>query len=223
MNRFAAFVFYIVTILAVFPFSSTAQNTVPVKGLRASVIIARDSYSRPYISAGNDYDLYFAQGYTVASDRLWQMDTMRRLARGETAEISGSRTLEEDKRWRRFGFASVAERSLEHISPELKSALVAYADGVNAYITSLNAESLPIEFRLLQYKPRPWTPSDTLVIGKILADGLSSTWRLDLLKSSLQSIPKEKLTDLTNVRNENDVILFGTDRTTDRRHPCLRV
>src|SRR5688572_12579152 len=109
-------------------------QTVSIPGLRQKVSVQRDTYSRPYITAANENDLYFAQGYVTASDRLWQMDLMRRLARGETAEIFGRATLEEDKRWRRFGFAGIADQSLQYLSPELKAALENYAKGVNAYI-----------------------------------------------------------------------------------------
>ena len=151
------------------------------------------------------------QGYTTASDRLWQMDLMRRLARGETAEIFGKAVLEEDKRWRRFNFAKIAEDGLLFLTPELRSALDNYAKGVNAYIATLDAASMPVEFRILQYKPREWRPSDTIVIGKILSDALSSTWGDDLLLASLQNLPADKLADITNQVTPYDVILFGTD------------
>lgn len=205
MNR----ILIAVALLAATAFS---QDSVSVNGLKDKVTVARDSYSRPYISAANEHDLYFAQGYTVASDRLWQMDMMRRVARGETAELSGTRTLEEDKRWRRLGFAKTAEDSLQYLSPDLRAALDSYAAGVNAYISSLNDQTLPIEFRILQYKPREWKPADSLIIGKILADALSSTWRQDLLKAQLQAaLPKEKFDQLADVRHDQDVILFGKD------------
>nr|HQU93366.1 penicillin acylase family protein [Pyrinomonadaceae bacterium] len=192
--------------------SAFAQDTVSVNGLKDKVSVSRDSYSRPYISASNEADLYFVQGYVTASDRLWQMDMMRRVARGETAELSGSRTLEEDKRWRRLGFAKTVEDSIQYLDPSLRSALDSYAAGVNAYIASLNDASLPIEFRILQYKPKPWKPTDSLIIGKILADALSSTWRLDLLKAQLQStLPKQKFEELADVRHDQDVILYGKD------------
>ncbi len=195
-------------------FASTAfsQDTASLKGLKEKVTVARDSYSRPYISAANEADLYFVQGYVTASDRLWQMDMMRRVARGETAELSGARTVEEDKRWRRLGFAKTVDDSIQYLDPSLRTALDSYAAGVNAYIATLSDQTLPVEFRILQYKPREWKPADSLIIGKILADALSSTWRLDLLKASLQaSLPKQKFDELADVRHDQDVILFGKD------------
>ncbi len=186
-------------------------------GLKDSVSVRRDSRSIPYIEARNEPDLYFVQGYVTASDRLWQMDLLRRVARGETAEIFGKATLEEDKRWRRFGFAKISDESIAHLSPELRAALESYARGVNAYIGTLDDKSLPIEFRILQYKPREWRAADSVVVGKILADALSSTWRNDLLRSSLQNLPKEKIADLTNQVTPYDVVLFGKDSASAER------
>ena len=174
-----------------------AATKVVIPGLKDEVTVRRDGRGIPYIEAKTDSDLYFAQGYTTASDRLWQMDLMRRLARGETAEIFGTSVVEEDKRWRRFGFAAVANQSLSQLTPELRGALEDYARGVNAYIATLDDKTLPVEFRILQYKPRPWEPTDTIVIGKILADALSTTWRNDLLRASLQTLSKEKFADVT--------------------------
>ena len=194
---------------------TTAQNSgtvVSLPGLGSGVTVRRDARGIPYIEATSDADLYFAQGYVTASDRLWQMDLMRRLARGETAEIFGATVVEEDKRWRRFNFAKVAEENLRYLSPELRSALENYARGVNAYLDTLTPETLPVECRILQYRPRDWTPADTIVIGKILDDALSTTWRLDLLRASLRNLPAEKFADLTNQVTDYDVVLFGNDK-----------
>jgi penicillin amidase len=190
-----------------------AQNvTTPVAGLKANVIVRRDARDIPYIEAASDADLYFAQGYTIASDRLWQMDLMRRLARGQTAELFGNAALEQDKRWRRFNFSKVAEENLQYLSADLRAALDNYAKGVNAYIATLTPETFPVEFRILQYKPTQWLPTDTIVIGKILSDALSTTWQQDLLRASLLNLPAEKFADLTNQTTEYDVVLFGSDR-----------
>ena len=200
-----------IIILTLLLISPTVAQTVSVAGISSEVTVRRDSRSIPYIDAKSDADLYFVQGYVTASDRLWQMDLMRRLARGETAEIFGKTTLEEDKRWRRFGFAKIAEESLGYLDPELRAAVDAYAKGVNAYIATLDDKTLPVEFRILQYRPREWTASDSVIIGKILADALSSTWRNDLLRASVQGMSKEKLADLTNQVTPYDVVLFGAD------------
>lgn len=211
MKSLLAIQFFLCVVFGSYAIGQTPSNSVVVPGISKQVTVRRDGRGIPYIESSNDADAYFAQGYVTASDRLWQMDLMRRLARGETAEIFGKQTLEEDKRWRRFGFAKIAEENLQFLSPELRAALESYAAGVNAYIATLDDKTIPIEFRILQYKPRPWVPSDTVVIGKILADALSTTWRNDLLRASMSSMPKEKLAQLTNQVTPYDVVLFGKD------------
>lgn len=188
--------------------SQDAGKQLSVEGLQKSVTVLRDGRGIPYIEAANDADLYFAQGYVTASDRLWQMDMMRRVVRGETAEIFGKQTLEQDKRWRRFGFSQVVERSYSMLSPDLKAALVSYAAGVNAYIDRLDAATLPVEFGILQYRPKPWHPTDSLAIGKILADALSTTWRNDLQRAEVQGMAPDKLADLSDPFSPYDVILY---------------
>ncbi len=202
----------VVSVLSISGYSQNATGKIVQSGLKEEVTIRRDSRGIPYIEAKSDADLYFAQGYVTASDRLWQMDLMRRLARGEMAEIFGNQVLEEDKRWRRFGFAEIANQSLASLTPELHAALDNYARGVNAFIATLDDKTMPVEFRILQYKPRQWSPTDTIVIGKILADALSTTWRNDLLRASLQSLSKERFADVTNQVTPYDVVLFGKDK-----------
>jgi penicillin amidase len=209
LNPFWLIVF--VMLISTVSFGQTATKNLSVDGLRQPVTVRRDARSIPYIEAANDADLYFAQGYVTASDRLWQMDLLRRVSRGELAEVFGKQVLEEDKRWRRYGFSKVAEDSMATLNPELKKALEDYTRGVNAYIATLNKETLPVEFRILQYSPAPWKPTDTICLGKSLADGLSSTWRLDLIRASIQNLPKDKLADLMNNITPSDVILFEKD------------
>ncbi len=195
-------------------FAQPTTTKLAVNGIKSEVTVRRDARSIPYIEAKTDDDLYFAQGYVTASDRLWQMELLRRVARGETAEIFGNAALEEDKRYRRYGFAAVAEKSLSEMSPLLRAALDNYARGVNAYIATLDENTLPIEFKILQFKPRSWAAADSIVIGKILSEALSATWRNDILRASMQSLPKEKFADLTNQITPYDVILFGKDKLT---------
>jgi penicillin amidase len=192
-------------------FAQMKTQTLMVAGLNKSVTVRRDGRWIPYIEAQTDADLYFTQGFVTASDRLWQMDLLRRVARGELAEIFGRQVLEEDKRWRRYGFSRIAQESMKTLNPMLRKALENYARGVNAYIATLNKDTLPIEFKVLQYTPTEWKTTDTIVIGKILADGLSSTWRNDLIRASIQNLPKDKIKDLTNNITAFDVVLFGKD------------
>src|ERR1041385_5172230 len=189
-----------------------APQTLTIAGLRDRVTVRRDERGIPYIEAANDQDLYFAQGYITASDRLWQMDLLRRTVRGELSEIFGQATFSTDKTHRTFGLGSVVDESAKLLSGELKLAMDAYANGVNAYIDSLNDQNLPPEFRILQYKPRHWVPADSLAVGKLLAEFLSSTWQLDPMRASLASLPKEKREALLPEFSPFDVLVVGADK-----------
>ncbi|MGB5015320.1 MAG: penicillin acylase family protein [Pyrinomonadaceae bacterium] len=192
-------------------FGQIQPTKMSVVGLKNEVIVSRDSRSIPYITAANDADLYFAQGFVMASDRLWQMDVARRTPRGQLAELFGEIRLEEDKRWRRFGFSALAEQSFAAMNVETKAPLENYARGVNAFMATLDDKTMPPEFKILQYKPTPWLPTDSLIIAANLADALSSTWRLDLIMASLVGFDRQKLADLTNQVTPYDVVLFGSD------------
>jgi penicillin amidase len=156
---------------ALFWFYSVARSALPqldgtirVPGLSAPVRVIRDSHGVPAIEASNLSDLYFAQGYVIAQDRLWQMDGMRRFAAGELAEVLGSGLIERDKEQRILGLRLAARRALEVISPEERSCFEAYARGVTAYIES-HRDRLPLEFRILRYSPHPWTAEDSMLIS----------------------------------------------------------
>lgn len=187
------------------------DNVVALAGLRGRVTIRRDDRGIPYISAQSDEDLYFAQGFATAADRLWQMDLLRRTARGELAEVLGNAALEEDKRHRTFGFAQVAEAEVAHATPQARLLLEAYARGVNAYIGTLDAKSLPPEFQLLQYQPRAWTPADSVIIVKLFFETLSSTWRLDVMREMFADLPAEKRAGLMPEISALDVLVVGKD------------
>ncbi|HET6670413.1 MAG TPA: penicillin acylase family protein [Pyrinomonadaceae bacterium] len=202
-----------------------ASTSIQIAGLRARVTIRRDDRGIPYVSADNDEDLYFGQGYATAMDRLWQMDLLRRNARGELAEILGTSALEEDKRHRTFGFAHVAEAEVAQASPQARAILEAYAKGVNAYIESLEQKKLPPEFQLLQYQPRPWTPADSLVVVKLFFESLSTTWRLDVMREAFAQLPPAKLAALLPETSVLDVLVVGKDstrKTTQANHGSLQ-
>ncbi|HEX9628717.1 MAG TPA: penicillin acylase family protein [Pyrinomonadaceae bacterium] len=191
----------------------TAPTVIP--GLIDQVIIRRDERGIPYIEAKNDHDLYLAQGYVTASDRLWQMDLLRRSERGQLAEILSAGpnnvVLDQDKQHRTLGFAQVADAEFAGASAQSRALLQAYADGVNAYIASLDAKTLPPEFQILQYKPSPWTPVDSLVVIKVFAEALSSTWRLDVMREALASLPADKRAILMPEFSPLDVLVVGKD------------
>ena len=188
-----------------------STKTLAVAGLRDRVTVRRDERGIPYIEAKNDEDLYFAQGYVTASDRLWQMDLLRRNERGELAEVLGNTVLEQDKQHRTLGFAQEVEIEIARASPGARTVLEAYANGVNAYIASLDLKTLPPEFQILQYKPKPWTPADSLLVGKLFAEALSNTWRLDIMRAALAALPAEKRAGLMPEISPLDVLVVGND------------
>ncbi len=197
-------------------------RTIELTGLMDRVTVRRDERGIPYIEAKNTDDLYFAQGFVTAGDRLFQMDLGRRSARGELAEVLGNQALEEDKRHRRFGFAQVAEAEVAQASPDDRKVLEAYAKGVNAYIGTLDAKSLPPEFQILQYRPRPWTAADSLVIPKLFFETLSTSWRLDVMREALSGLPPEKLAGLLPERSPIDVLVVGNDTKPARKNLSRR-
>jgi penicillin amidase len=160
--------------------------TAPAAGLSAPVEVLRDARGVPHLRASSLEDLFFAQGYVTAQDRLWQMDLSRRLAEGELSEVFGERTQRMDIENRTLGFRQVSERALAELSPEARAPLTAYANGVNAFIAGHQGR-LPIEFLLLQYQPRPWREADSLGVALNMAKTLSTTWGVDLMRERIRA------------------------------------
>lgn len=159
---------------SVFEASGTAER-LKVAGLKSRVELIIDADQVKHLFAENDDDLYFAQGYVTASDRLWQMDFLTRLAGGRLSEIIGRRGLEFDRFFLRLGLSTAAKESVQLMLQDAvtSSALKAYAGGVNAYIASLTLARLPFEYRLLGHFPEPWTPERTALLMKLMAYNLS--------------------------------------------------
>jgi penicillin amidase len=135
-----------------------------VSGLSARVTVVRDEHGVPTIDAANFPDLFFAQGFVTAQDRLWQMDIMRRFAAGELSELLGEEFVKHDREQRILGLRWAARKAIEVSPAQTRFHFEAYARGVNAYIES-HRDRLPIEFRILRYSPRPWAPEDSMLIA----------------------------------------------------------
>lgn len=170
-----------------------------VPGLSAPVTVYRDDYGVPHIVARNDADLFFAQGFVQAQDRLWQMDLTRRAVSGRLAEIFGESMLEADAFLRTIGFRRTAMESLAVIEPEVRDALESFAAGVNAYLAAIEQGEAPLppEFRILRYRPDPWTPPDSTAIAKYMAWDLGGNWRAELFRFALMNrVGEEKARQL---------------------------
>jgi penicillin G amidase len=181
------------------------DGTLSVQGLRAPVTVTRDSHGVPTIQARNYEDLFFAQGYVTAQDRLWQMDVIRRAGSGELSEVLGPDTLAFDREQRILGLRAAARKSLNMSDARNRSYFEAYAQGVNAYINS-HQSNLPIEFRILRYSPKPWMPEDSVVIANQMVKDLNYHYFLDALSREkiLAKLGPELTADLYVNRSWHD-------------------
>ena len=176
-----------------------------VSGLSAPVTVTRDAHGVPTIEAATMEDLFLAQGYVTAQDRLWEMDVMRRFASGELSEALGSDTLHHDREQKILGLRAAARKSLEMASLRDRGFFEAYARGVNAYI-STHGRRLPIEFRILGYAPKPWTPEDSVVIANQMVKDLNYRYFYDALarEKILAKLGPELTADLYVNRSWHD-------------------
>lgn len=165
------------------PFSGIWQNAsnheaepeeLVLSGLKEPVKIIFDERLVPHIFAANNEDVFYAQGYIMAKFRLWQLDISARAAGGRLSEIMGERTLERDLQQRRKGMMWAAEKAWQawQQSPEEKAWVEAYTQGINDYISQLSPAEYPMEFKLLNYAPEPWTPLKTSLFFKNMAEML---------------------------------------------------
>jgi penicillin amidase len=148
------------------------DGKVRVPGISSAVRVVRDGHGVPTIEAATLADLFFAQGYVTAQDRLWQMDIMRRAAAGELSEIIGKDTVNMDREERILGLRLAAEAAEKNISARDRVYFDAYARGVNAFLES-HRDRLSLEFRLLKYTPRPWTVTDCMLVGARMVQDLN--------------------------------------------------
>jgi penicillin amidase len=168
----------IAAIAGVFSLRSAEYAALPVldgdlhlPGLSAPVTVRRDAHGVPHIEAANQDDLFFAQGYVTAQDRLWQMDAFRRNANGELSELLGPSLLRHDKTQRTLQFRNVARRFYSQLPAPDRTRLDDYARGVNLFIQQ-HPDNLPAEFKLLFYRPQPWTGPDSISIALMMVEEL---------------------------------------------------
>ncbi len=148
------------------------DGVIEFRQLKSPVSITSDRHGIPLIEAETRTDAIRAMGYITARDRLFQMDLMRRKNAGELSEVFGQAGIESDVRARRLGFNRVAKSVRNKLSPLHKHYLQSYADGVNRFID--HAGILPFEFIALNYRPRPWTAEDSILVALGMLDMLTS-------------------------------------------------
>lgn len=181
------------------------EGELAVDVLEQDVTVTRDEKGVPHIFAETDADLYRAQGYVQAQDRLFQMDLARRQASGRLSEVIGEATVDTDKHFRTFSLRDAAEKSLEAYDTESKQVLEWFAEGVNAFIAQAKADNkLSYEFTLLGYEPEDWAVVDSLTIGKYMAYDLGGNWdKLAFRHWALQNFSKDKAKELFITYPEN--------------------
>jgi penicillin amidase len=160
------------------------DGTLPVAGLHGAVSVQRDVHGVPHIHAGSLDDLVFAQAFVTAEDRLFQMDTLRRHAAGELAEILGAALIPHDKQQRTLQIRAAADRAVAALPADQIHLLEVYAQGVNAAMAQ-QAAHLPIEFRLLGYQPAPWTPRDSVLVSLAMFQDLTDEHATKLDREAL--------------------------------------
>jgi penicillin amidase len=176
-----------------------------ISGLSLPVTVTRDSHGVPAIEAASLEDLFFAQGYVTAQDRLWQMDVMRRYGSGELSEILGEDTLKLDREQRILGLRAAAKKALDMANSRDLAFFEAYARGVNTFIAT-HGDHLPIEFRILHYAPKPWLAEDSVVIANSMVKDLNYHYFYDALSREkiLAKLGPELTADLYVNRSWHD-------------------
>src|SRR5690606_4327215 len=162
------------------------------------VTILIDDQGVPHIFAQNDHDLYFAQGYITAKDRLWQLDFQTRYAAGRLSEVVGKKAVELDRYQRRIGMTYGAENMITEATKDTqsKAILEAYAAGINAYINQLEPADYPIEFKILDYEPELWNPLNSALLLKLMSATLARGTNELALSNILDQYEEEVINDL---------------------------
>ena len=158
------------------------DGSISVSGIATPVTIRRDGRGIPHIEASSEADLFFGEGFACGQDRLWQMDLLRRTAEGKLSEIVGPAALGIDRYMRTLGLATSAQHDATMLGGQALKDATAYAAGVNLAET----HHLPLEFRLLGYRPQPWTPTDSIAIIKLMAQRVDDLWDRVELRALVQ-------------------------------------
>ncbi len=179
--------------------ASQTAGTVRVSGLEGPVRIIRDDRDIPHIVASSERDLMFAQGYAEASDRLFQMDLLRRFVYGRLSEVLGSAVIPADENARIAPVREIIDAQWSRMPASERALVQAFSDGVNAAMTR---EPLPMEFRLLLYKPERWRPQDSLAVGMATVLDLIDRWddviRRDAVARAANVAPLAELYSITD-------------------------
>lgn len=190
------------------------ESKLLINGLKGQVTIRFDENRVPHIEADNEEDLYFAQGFIVARDRLWQLDFQTRFAAGRLSEVIGEKAIDLDKYNRRMGMGFGARNMEAFVNkdPKMKMVLDAYTKGINAYIGALKPKDYPIEFKLLDYEPENWKPINSAYLLKLMSATLAAASNDFYMSNALSKFGPEVIKDLfpNYPFREDPIIPVGT-------------
>ena len=206
------------------------EGEITAAGLTGDVEIVRDDDGVPHIYAGNEHDLFFAQGYVHAQDRFWQMDFWRHIGAGRLSEMFGDSQVDTDLFLRTLDFTGIAEEELEMLDSDQRAILDAYAEGVNAYIQDRSPSQISLEYAILPlqasgYEIQPWTPVNTLTWAKVMSWDLSWNMLQEIDRAVLSAgLPLERVNQLYPDYPEDHPVIVSTGQAAaaprpDDHHP----
>ena len=160
------------------------EGRLDVAGMNGEVSIERDAAGIPTLRGASRDAVLFGLGFVHAQDRLWQLETHRRIGSGRLAEAFGPGALDNDKFLRALGVRRAASAQWAQLAPDARVAVLAYTAGINAFISG-HLRARPPEFLILGLEPEPWTPEDSLAWGIMMAWDLGGNWSNELLRMRL--------------------------------------
>ncbi|MEI8157772.1 MAG: penicillin acylase family protein [Burkholderiales bacterium] len=196
------------------------EGSIQLKQLKAPVSVAYDERGVPHIKAESEMDLYRALGYVHAQDRLFQMEMVRRLARGELADILGPKLLETDKLFRTLGIRARADEMAAKTDPSKPTdmALLSYLDGINQY---QNSHPSPLEFDVLKIPKRPFTPQDTYAVAGYLAYSFAAGLRTDAPMTHIRDKLGPDYLRIFDLEWHPEGVVNQTASASTTKHPTL--
>ena len=172
------------------------EGTISLPGLDGHIEIIRDTHGIPHIQAISESDVFFAQGYVHAQDRLFQMELNRRVAHGRVSELFGKIGLETDRLARVLGFTRIGKKDWELFDERSKNIINSYIKGINAFLNQLD-NKLPFEFSLIQHKPELWTHEDVLALTRLMIWQMSHGWYAQIIRAQLiEAVGQEHASEL---------------------------
>lgn len=171
------------------PSGKSFDADLKLSGLKGKAEVYFDDRLVPHVFAENDEDLYYIQGYLHAKFRLFQMDLQTKAASGRASEIAGKKAINYDKAQRRLGMVYAAENAMKEVEkdPQSLALFTAYTNGINTYISSLKESELPVEYKLLNFKPEKWSNLRTALLLKMMANILAGDTEKDLPGTNAKS------------------------------------